>query len=402
MKGLKDFTQSGHSPTLLVSFVYFSVSVMVWVLFGALGVYVAKDFGLTASQQGFLVAIPMLGGALVRVPMGILVDRIGAKKTGVVGQLIVLVPLVAAWRWGASLPAMAAFGLLLGAAGGSFAVALPLASRWYPPRHQGLAMGIVGAGNGGTVLAALLAPRLAEGVGWREVFGWALVPVALTLALFTLLAKESPAPPAPRPLRAYFKIWRERDFLGFCVLYGFTFGGFVGLASFLLIYFHDRYGASMVTAGNLTAVCALLPSLLRPVGGYVADRFGGVPALRLLLVGAAVGLAGVAGAGSLAAAVAVLGATMGLLGMGNGAIFQMVPQRFGDRIGAATGGIGAAGGIGGFLLPSALGVLRETTGNYASGFLALAVAGLGCLGLLLLLHGRWKSEPTAEELTLAD
>src|SRR5437773_1234155 len=195
---LKGFLKSGHPPTLALSFLYFDISFMVWVLIGVLSVHIAGDFGLNASQKGLLVALPILGGSLARLPMGLLVDRIGAKKTGIVGQILVMIPLLWAWLAGNSLSQMMSLGVLLGVAGGSFAVALPLASRWYPPQHQGLAMGIAGAGNSGTVLTALFAPRLAEHVGWHGVFGLALIPVAVTLALFVLFARESPSQPAPK------------------------------------------------------------------------------------------------------------------------------------------------------------------------------------------------------------
>src|SRR6185295_8394556 len=177
---LKSFLKSGHRPTLALSFLYFDVSFMVWVLIGVLGVHIAADFGMSVAQKGLLVALPILGGSLARLPMGLLVDRIGAKRTGLIGQLIVMIPLLWAWQAGNSMTQMMALAVLLGVAGGSFAVALPLASRWYPPEHQGFAMGIAGAGNSGTVLSALFAPRLAEMVGWHNVFGLALIPVGIT------------------------------------------------------------------------------------------------------------------------------------------------------------------------------------------------------------------------------
>src|SRR3989338_1390161 len=139
-----------------------------------------------------MVAIPILGGSLVRIPLGLLVDHVGPKKTGVIGQMMVILPLLGTWLCASSFNSVLAFGLLLGVAGGSFAVALPLASRWYPPKHQGMAMGIAGAGNSGTVLASLFAPRLAEIFGWRNVFGLALLPVAAALVIYLILAKESP------------------------------------------------------------------------------------------------------------------------------------------------------------------------------------------------------------------
>ena len=135
---LRDFARTGHPPTLFSAFLYFDISFMVWVLIGALGVYIARDFGLTASQKGILVAVPILGGLLFRIPMGILTDRIGPKKTGTIGQLVVLLPLLWGWLYGDSMPQLTALGSLLGVAGASFAVALPLASRWYPPQHRWL------------------------------------------------------------------------------------------------------------------------------------------------------------------------------------------------------------------------------------------------------------------------
>src|SRR5467141_2641612 len=199
------FFKAGHTPTLLAAFLYFDMSFMVWVMLGPLGVQIANDLHLDAGQKGLMVAIPIFSGALLRVVNGILVDRIGPKKTGLIGQAIVIFGLISSWYFGVhSFGQILALGVVLGVAGGSFAVALPLASRWYPPQHQGLAMGIAGAGNSGTVLTALFAPRLAEHVGWHGVFGMALIPVAVTLVLFALFARESPSQPAPKPLREYF------------------------------------------------------------------------------------------------------------------------------------------------------------------------------------------------------
>src|SRR5262249_52351436 len=140
-----------------------------------------------------------------------------------------------------SFPKLLVVGLLLGVAGASFAVAVPLAGRWYPPRYQGLAMGIAGAGNSGTALATFFGPRLAEDWGWQAVFGLALAPTLLTALVFALCAKDSPNQPAPRPLAEYGRALGRRDTWWFCLFYGVTFGGFVGLASFLNIFFHDQY-----------------------------------------------------------------------------------------------------------------------------------------------------------------
>lgn len=387
---LRDFARSGHPPTLFCAFLYFDISFMVWVLIGALSVYIARDFGLTASEKGVLVAVPILGGSLFRILMGLLTDRLGPKKTGTIGQLVVMGPLLWGWLAGHSLPQWLALGLLLGVAGASFAVALPLASRWYPPQHQGLAVGIAGAGNSGTVLASLFAPRLAELVGWHGVFGLALIPVGLTLAVYLTLAKDSPEQPAPKPWRAYFTVLREADTWWFNVFYSVTFGGFVGLASFLAIFFYDQYGLSKVMAGNFTALCVFAGSMFRPFGGYLADRFGGLRMLKILL-GAIAGLMfGVGLLPPLALVTVFLFLGMLCLGMGNGSVFQLVPQRFRREIGVVTGIVGAAGGLGGFLLPSLLGILKDLTGSYGTGFFLFAGMAAYCLMTLRSVEAGWR------------
>src|SRR5262249_17270500 len=149
--------------------------------------------------------------------------------------------LLLGWLWADSFNKILLVGLLLGVAGASFAVALPLASRWYPPHLQGLVMGIAGAGNSGTALATFFGPRLAEWWGWHAVFGLALIPLLGTLALFAVFAKDSPSQPERKPLADYATVLGLRDTWWFCLFYSVTFGGFVGLASFLNIFFHDQY-----------------------------------------------------------------------------------------------------------------------------------------------------------------
>ncbi|MBI1870321.1 MAG: NarK/NasA family nitrate transporter [Chlamydiae bacterium] len=386
---IKDFLKSGHPPTLFSAFLYFDISFMIWVLIGVLGVYITKDFGLTASQKGFMVALPILGGSLVRIPLGLWVDHIGPKKTGILGQLLVLLPLLGVWLFSSNLNSILAFGLLLGIAGGSFAVALPLASQWYPPQHQGMALGIAGAGNSGTVLASLFAPTLAELVGWRNVFGLALIPVILTLLIFIKLAQESPNRPPPKKLVDYLSIFQEKDTFWFSLFYSITFGGFVGLASFLGIFFHDQYGLSKITAGYFTALCVFAGSFFRPVGGYLADRFGGVRMLTLLFSLVSLLMMGVGFLPILPIVTALIFLGMTCLGMGNGAVFQLVPLRFQKEIGVITGVVGAAGGMGGFFLPTLLGFFKDKTGSYGVGFMLFALAALSSLMALRMVQSGW-------------
>jgi MFS transporter, NNP family, nitrate/nitrite transporter len=388
---VKEFSRVGHLPTLLSAFLYFDVSFMVWVLLGALGVFIAQDFGLSASQKGFLVALPLLAGACLRLPIGIIADRFGPKRVGAIGLLLTAVPLLWGWLGGTSLPQVYGIGILLGVAGASFAVALPLASHWYPPEYQGLAMGIAGAGNSGTVIAALLAPRLADAFGWHTVFGLALIPILGALVVFLLFAQDSPTRPAPQRLSAYLAVLRERDLWWFNLFYMTTFGGFVGLASFLAIFLHDEYGLSRIAAGNLTALCVCAGSFVRPIGGHLADRLGGMYLLMLLFWVIGLFMLVISQLPALPVVVLFLVASMALLGMGNGAVFQLVPQRFRHEIGVATGLVGATGGLGGFLLPSLLGVCKDIFGSYGVGFLGFGLLALTACGLLLSLQSEWRN-----------
>ena len=389
----KSFLKSGHTPTLFSAFLYFDLSFMVWVMLGPLGVQIARDLSLNPGQSGLMVAMPVLAGALLRVLNGILVDHLKPKLTGILAQIVVILGLTAAWYFGIhSFAQTLLVGVVLGFAGASFAVALPLASRWYPPEHQGTALGIAGAGNSGTVFAALFAPGLAVAYGWNNVFGLAVFPLLITLAVFMALAKDSPACPPPKSLPDYFKVLKIGDAWWFMLFYSVTFGGFVGLSSSLSLYFHNQYGLSPVTAGYFTAACVFAGSVFRPIGGAVADRIGGIRALTTVYF-IAMGALVVISFGLPQAWMALCAFVVGMLalGMGNGAVFQLVPQRFRHEIGVMTGLVGMTGGLGGFFLASSLGYSKQFTGTYQEGFLVFAaLAGLAVLGLTSVKK-RWRT-----------
>jgi len=391
-KAKSAFWSSGHTPTLIAAFLYFDLAFMVWVLLGPLAPEIAKDIGLSPAQKGLMVATPTLAGAVLRLLVGLLADRIGPKRTGVIGQVIVIVGLLTAWRLGVhSFAGTLALGGVLGFAGASFAVALPLASRWYPPEHQGKAMGIAGMGNSGTVLAALFAPMLAKAFGWNAVLGLVCIPLAIVLVVYVVLAKDAPNQPAPKPLAAYLEPLKTADAWWFMLFYGVTFGGFSGLASSLTIYFTDQFALSTITAGYCTAACVFAGSLVRPLGGALADRVGGVAALTAVYIVAAAALLGVSTSpASLGVALTLFVIAMLALGTGNGAVFQLVPQRFGKEIGILTGLVGMAGGVGGFYLASSLGFARQATGGFGPGFLIFAMLALGALAALTFVKGRWR------------
>jgi len=385
------FMKSGNPKTLAASFVYFDISFMVWTLLGALGNYVATDFGLSGTEKGLMTALPILAGSVFRMLLGPLGDRFGGRAVGLVALALTAVPLLIGWLFADSFPLVLTVALLLGVPGASFAVALPLASRWYPPEHQGLALGIAGAGNSGTVLSSLFAPRLAQAFGWHAVFAIALIPVLLTLAGFFLLARDSPNTPRSFGLNAYARVVGQPDAAWFSAIYAVTFGGFVGLGSYLAIFLREQYDLSRVAAGDLTALCVVAASLARPVGGYLSDRLGGIRLLLILLGVIAALMLAVAGLPSLPLLLPLLIAVMAVFGMGNGAVFQLVPLRFPKDIGTVTGLVGAAGGVGGFLLPFLLGALYDQTGSYSTGFLVFVGGALLTLAALVLAQRGWRS-----------
>ncbi|MCK1993484.1 NarK/NasA family nitrate transporter [Peribacillus muralis] len=387
---ISELRRNGHAPSLLASFLYFDISFMIWVLLGALGVYITKDFGLSPAEKGLVVAIPILGGSFFRLVLGFLTDRIGPRKTAIGGMLVTMIPLFWGWLFGENLAELYIIGILLGVAGASFAAALPMASRWYPPHLQGLAMGIAGAGNSGTLFATLFGPRIAESIGWHNVMGLALIPLTIVFVIYIFIARDAPSQPPAKPIKEYFNVFKIRDTWYFCILYSVTFGGFVGFTSFLSIFFVDEYGLSRVRAGEFVTLCVIAGSFFRPVGGLIADKVGGVKLLMFLFIGLTLCMLGISFLYSFTVVTTLLFLGMLFLGMGNGAVFQLVPQRFSKEIGFMTGIVGAAGGVGGFLVPNILGTLKQMTGTYATGFLVFSAIGIMAFMILVLAQFSWR------------
>jgi NNP family nitrate/nitrite transporter-like MFS transporter len=391
---LKERERSGSVLTVLASFLHFDTCFTIWVLLGSLSVYISPSLHLNAAQQGLMVAIPTLSGSLMRFPVGLLSDRYSSKWVGVGLLLFLFIPLLAGWLLPVNLPGLLGIGLMLGVAGSSFAVALPLASRWYPPERQGLVMGIAAAGNIGTVVANLLAPRIARMYGWHAVLGFTMIPLAIVLLVFLLLAKDSPTKPKRIPVSRYVAALGKADLWWFCLLYSVTFGGFVGLSNFMAQYFHNQYQLTAIAAGSLAAVAAFVGSTLRPLGGYLADKLGGVRTLTVifLFIFAMYALASLLLPLNVTAGIFIIG--MAFLGLGNGSVFQLVPQCFRSEIGVATGLVGAFGGLGGFLLPILMGSIKQVSGSYATGWMVLsviAIVALIVLRALVALRDGWRT-----------
>lgn len=389
---LSDLKHSGHWPTLLTAFLYFDFSFMVWTLLGPLGAQIGEALHLDAGQKGLMVAVPILSGAVLRLLLGLLVDRIGAKSTGVIAQIVVMLGLAAGWLLGiTSYTSVLVIGLLLGFAGASFAVALPQSGRWYPPKLQGVVMGLAGAGNVGVVLDSLIAPRLANAYGWQSVFGFALIPAVLVFIAYILFSKEAPVTIKKKRLIDYVNLLKEKDAHWFCFYYTISFGGFVGLASYYVLYFKGEFGLSAVQAGDYAALCTFSGAIARPIGGAVADRIGGIRALITFYTLAGVALVITAFTHALGGNVTLFLIISAALGMANGSVFQLLPQRFGKDLGVMTGLVGCGGGVGGFYLATSLGYAKNATGSYSTGFLIFA--GLCALAIcgLTMVKTRWRT-----------
>jgi NNP family nitrate/nitrite transporter-like MFS transporter len=389
---ISELKSAGHLPTLLTAFLYFDFAFMVWTVMGPLGAQIGEALHLNAAQKGMIVAMPILSGAFLRIVLGLLVDRIGAKNSGLLAQLIVIGALTYAWLGG--LPTYGHtlfFGSMLGFAGASFAVALPQAGRWYPPHMQGVVMGLAGAGNVGVVLDSLIAPRVAAAYGWQAVFGLALIPAVLVLAIYMVWSKEAPGEVKKKTLSDYWKLLQDKDAHWFCFYYTVSFGGFVGLASSYVLFFTGEYGLPKVQAGDFAALCTFLGALARPIGGAVADRIGGIRSLYVFYAIAAVCLTVAAGVQVFWLNTVLFAVASGALGMANGSVFQLLPQRFGKDIGVMTGLVGCGGGVGGFWLASSLGLAKQYTGSYALGFLIFAGLCVLAIAGLTVVKSRWRS-----------
>ena len=389
MSGFRTFLKSGHAPTLFASFLYFDFCFAVWVLNGAMAPFISEAFNLTAAQKGFMVSVPILAGALMRFPLGVLAQYIGRKNAALVEMGLIVTALAGGYFFINSYNHVLAMGVLLGIAGASFGVALSLGSGWFPPKYKGLAMGIAGAGNSGTVLAVLFAPPLATAYGWQTVYGLAALCMFLPMAVMWFAAKEPPDV-EHQSLREHIACLFEKDGWAFSLIYVITFGGFIGLASFLPTYFYDQFKVTKIEAGQLTMLAALMGSAVRVVGGYISDRVGGISTLSGVLVVVAITLVlcGMAGS-SLALTTLLFMLCFAALGAGNGALFQLVPLRWPLTTAVAGSMIGEVGALGGAIIPNAMGLSKQYAGTYFWGFVVFAVLAIGMLGMLRVMQLRW-------------
>ena len=416
MAGFKDLKGQGHAPTLFMSFLYFDMSFMVWTMLGPLSTEITEALALTghimtAGEKATLLSLPILSGAILRILLGFGVDKLGAKMTAMMSQVVVIVALLTAYFMGDGITynALLFVALGLGFAGASFAVALPQAGQWYPPKLQGVVLGIAGAGNIGVVIDFLFAPKIAEIWGWASVFGVGAVMSIIVLIAYAFIAKDAPSEvykANPKKLKDYGKLLKDKDTWWFSLFYAISFGGFVGFAGYMKVYLMNTYQADMsafgtdilneenvkVVAGYFGALCIFAGAVLRPVGGNTADKIGGIKSLYffygmvalLVTITATIAL-------PFGLAIFVLFLIMANLGMANGAVFQLVPQRFGKDIGIMTGLVGCAGGLGGTALIKTLGWSKGAFDGYTAGFLIFAAVVLVAIAGLSIVKTRWRT-----------
>lgn len=388
MAGFKVFRESGHMPTLFAAFLYFDFSFAVWVLNGAMGPFISEQFHLTQGQIGLMVSIPTLAGAFMRFPLGVLAQYIGRKNAAIVEMSAIVLTLFYGFLFVKNYHDVLAMGVLLGIAGASFGVALSLGAGWFPKQYKGLAMGIAGAGNSGTAVAALFAPRLAQHFGWQHVYGFAALFMFLPLCVMIFLAQEPPDM-AHQSLGEHLSCLWEKDGWAFNLIYIITFGGFLGLATFLPSFYYKQFHVSKVEAGSLTVLATLTGSVTRVLGGWLADRFGGVTTLSVVFLIAIAGLCGLMASPALAATTLLFMLCFAALGAGNGATFQLVPLRWPATTAVAGSMIGEIGALGGSILPNLLGQSKQHTGSYATGFIIYTTLAVLILIMLRIVARRW-------------
>jgi MFS transporter, NNP family, nitrate/nitrite transporter len=348
----------------------FAISFAVWGLISAFAPRFREQFSLSGTQTALLVALPVLLGSVGRFPMGLLADRFGGRAV-----FAVLLALMAVPAWfvpaAASYEHLLAVAFFLGLAGTTFPVGVGYVSRWTPPAKQGSALGVYGLGNVGHSAAVFLGPLLAAAVGWQSVFrGMAVLSVAWGVA-FGLLARDAPSASRPAGLRAALRVLRERLAWVLALFYFLTFGGFVAFAVYLPTLLRDEFSLRPADAGFRAAGFVLLATLLRPAGGWLSDRIGGSRVLSGVFLGVIPFALLLTWPAMLPFTVGALGCAA-LLGLGNGAVFKLVPQHFPEKTGTVTGLVGAMGGLGGFFPPLLLGFFRDRTGVIWPGFVLLA------------------------------
>ena len=382
----------GNTGQLVLATAAFMICFYAWSLLGPLGPDLQDHLGLSEFELSLMVSVPVLLGSLMRIPLGALTDRYGGRTVFVLLLAYVPLPLVALALAHDSLGAVLTFGFLLGFAGASFAVGVPFVARWFPADRQGFALGIYGVGMGGTVLGGLTAPAIADEWGLSAPF-WVAAGLVTVMAVVFFVAARNPPRPGVAPhvsMLGQLSVFRTSGRAWALTLFYFlSFGGFVAMFLYLPKLLTGVHDLTKTDAGARAAGFALLAVVGRPLGGWLADRIGAERVLRASF-GASAALARALAFGyehMVPLTMACLTLAL-VLGTGTGAVFKLVAAWFPERVGAVTGVVGAAGGLGGFFPPLVMAAVFEATGGYFIGFALMSAVAVVCLVVLAALQGR--------------
>lgn len=404
--------RDGRGRVLALSTIAFTLMFAVWLMFGVLGVPIREELGLTDVQLSWLVAVTILNGAIWRLPAGVAADRFGGRRVLAAMLLATAVP-CALVSWAESYEALLLYGFLLGFAGNAFSVGVAWNAAWFPRERQGLALGVFGAGNVGASVTKLIGPWLIAAVPagvWLIPGGWRLIPVlyavalvAMAIALLALTPRRDRHPGRGRSLREALRPIRSMRVLRFSLYYVVVFGAYVALSAWLPKYYVDVFGLPLAQAALLTALFIFPASLLRPLGGYLSDRFGprrtmyatlGVIALVSFVLAMPDGhivlyLAGDRTRDVLHYRMTVVPFTVLVFllgvaqGIGKAAVYKYIPEYFPRDVGAVGGLVGMLGALGGFVLPPLFAYTETRTGMPQTTWLVLFVLAAASL---LWLH----------------
>lgn len=379
---------------LTFSTLAFAISFAVWGMIAPMAKTFQTTLHLTEQQVWLLIAVPVILGSIIRLPMGMLADRYGGRL--VFGLLLLFISLPAfALSYAHTYQALLIGGLILGMAGTSFSVGVAFTSKWFPPEKQGLALGVYGAGNIGQSLALFGVPLLTGLWGWPMTYR-AFAAVAFVYGIiFLLAARDAPVTTAPKPLIAMLKVVSENKLAWVLSLFYFvTFGGFVALGIGLPKLLQELFHLTKQDAGLRVAGFVVVATMMRPLGGWLSDRIGGAKLLMIVFAGAGLLALGMTIPQMTPFTIGALGVAA-FIGLGNGAVFKLVPQYFARDTGTVTGLVGAIGGLGGFFPPLVLGVIKTYTGQYTLGFILLALFCFACLLVNWAVFLRGKGQPNA-------
>ncbi|EMG28618.1 nitrite extrusion protein [Listeria fleischmannii 1991] len=383
-------TKKDSITALIMATVAMAVSFMVWASISPVANQIAVSFDLSASQKSLLIATPVLLGSIMRIPMGILSDRLGGKKVYIGTMIFIILPLIFV-PMVQSFPLLILLALLLGMAGTTFAIAISYVSAWFPPEKQGLILGIAGMGNIGNALAGLIIPQINSNLGFDWIYYSLIIALIIIILLFATLAKEMPISSEKKTLKQQLSVVKDKNTWFLSLFYFLTFGSFVALSNYLPSFMSDQFLMNPVNAGLVSAAFAAVATLMRPVGGVVADKMNPTKLLSGLFICVILFALGMAVLlENYVIFTTCIFLTALAVGLGNGVVFKMVPMVSKGNTGAVTGFVGAAGGLGGFFPPLVLGAVKESTGSFALGFVFLGIFACICLIVVWMVYIRPK------------